>query len=213
MTQEGAISRWAPADISPDTDPDSRFWRDTPFVTMNLDNYGREVPSHRTRVLSRWTEQNLYFLFVCPYLRLHLKPDPKADVETNELWNWDVVEIFIGADFENIRRYREFEVSPQGEWVDLDIDRDRPHPEDGWVWNSGCTAAARIEAVHKTWYGFLRIPYASIDSRPAAAGNKLRANFFRCEGQDPGRAYLTWQPTMSASFHVPEKFGLLSLTL
>lgn len=211
MKQREATSRWAPSDIQPDTDPQSPFWRDAPAITMDRDTYGREVPAHRTKVLSRWTKQNLYFLFVCPYLRLHLKPNPQTRTETNQLWNWDVAEIFIGADFQNIRRYREFEVSPQGEWVDLDIDRDSPHPEEGWVWNSGCTAAARIDATHKTWYGFLKIPYASIDTRPAVAGNKLRANFYRCEGQDPGRIYLNWQPTMSTSFHVPEKFGTLVL--
>lgn len=211
MTQEEAISRWAAADISPDTYAQSSFWRDAPAITMDRDTYGKEVPKYRSTVLSRWTKQNLYFLFVCPYVRLYLKPDPRTDIETNQLWNWDVAEVFIGADFKNIRRYREFEVSPQGEWVDLDIDRDSPHPEEGWLWNSGCTAAARIDRAHKTWYGFLKIPYASIDSRPAAAGNKLRANFYRCEGQDPGRVYLNWQPTMSASFHEPERFGVLIL--
>ena len=45
----------------------------------------------------------------------------RGDIETNELWNWDVAEVFIGSDFKNIRRYKEFEVSPQAEWVDLDI--------------------------------------------------------------------------------------------
>jgi hypothetical protein len=211
MTQTDAKSRWSPADTSVDTDPHSPFWRDTPAIVMDRDTYGKQIPTHRTTVLSRWTEQNLYFLFVCPYVELYLKPDPKTDIETNELWNWDVVEVFIGADFQKIRRYREFEVSPQSEWVDLDIDRDRPRPEDGWVWNSGCTAAAHIDPAGKTWFAFLRIPYASIDARPAGAGNRLRANFYRCEGKDPGRIYLTWQPTMSASFHVPEKFGELTL--
>ena len=50
----------------------------------------------------------------------------RGDIETNELWNWDVAEVFIGSDFKNIRRYREFEVSPQAEWVDLDLNLDAP---------------------------------------------------------------------------------------
>ncbi len=53
--------------------------------------------------------------------------------------------VFIGSDFKNIRRYKELEVPPQGEWVDFDIDLDRQHPEGGWVWNSGCHVAARID--------------------------------------------------------------------
>ena len=50
----------------------------------------------------------------------------RGDIETNELWNWDVAEVFIGSDFKNIRRYKEFEVSPQAEWVDLDVNLDAP---------------------------------------------------------------------------------------
>ena len=75
--------------------------------------------SFRATVRTRWTEKNIYFLFVSPYDELHLKPNPTTQKETNELWNWDVAEVFIGSDFNDIQRYKEFEVSPQGEWVDL----------------------------------------------------------------------------------------------
>ena len=74
---------------------------------------------------------NLYFLFICPYDELYLKPAPTTRQETNELWNWDVAEVFISANFRDIKLYKEFEVSPQGEWVDLDIDLHKPHHEDG----------------------------------------------------------------------------------
>ena len=119
------------------------------------------VPGHRTEIRSRWSSGNLYFLFICPYEQLNLKPDPKTDTETNELWKWDVAEVFIGSDFQHIRRYKEFEISPQGEWIDLDIDLNSPRHEDGWVWNSGFQAAARIDRANKTWYAFMRIPYAA----------------------------------------------------
>jgi hypothetical protein len=33
-----------------------------------------------------------------------------------------VAEVFIGADFTDIRHDKEFEISPQGEWVDFEID-------------------------------------------------------------------------------------------
>ena len=93
-----------------------------------------------------------------------------------------MAEVFIGSDFKNIRRYKEFEISPQGEWIDLDIDLDAPRHEDGWVWNSGFQASARIDPAAKTWYAFMRIPYAAVDTRAAAAGNTLRVNFFRSQG-------------------------------
>ena len=128
------------------------------------DFYGHPIPGHRTEILLQWTPENLYLLFVCPYEQLHLKPNPNLAAETYELWNWDVAEVFIGADFQNIRRYKEFEVSPQGEWVDLDVNLDNPPHEVGWVWQSGCEVAARIDASQKIWYGFMRIPWLSIDS-------------------------------------------------
>jgi hypothetical protein len=198
-------------DTSGDTDPGSDFWRGVQPVFAERDTAGKLVPGHRTEIRSRWTSGNLFFLFICPYRQLNLKPDPKTQTETNELWNWDVAEVFIGSDFKNIRRYKEFEISPQGEWVDLDIDLDAPHHEDGWKWNSGFQAAARIDPVAKIWYGFMRIPYAAIDPRPAAAGNTLRINLFRCQGTSPNRNLINWQTTHRASFHVPEAFGTLKL--
>ena len=45
-------------------------------------------------------KENLYLLYVCPYEELYLKPSPVTKVETNELWNWDVAELFIGSRFQ-----------------------------------------------------------------------------------------------------------------
>ena len=56
------------------------------------------MPGHRTEIRSRWTGRNLYFLFTCPYEQLNLKPEPKTETETNQLWKWDVAEVFIGSD-------------------------------------------------------------------------------------------------------------------
>ena len=204
-------SKHAERDIGPDLDVNSGFWRDAPRVLFNHDSFGNAVPNHGTEVRSRWTSGNLYFLFICPFEELHLKPNPKRIEETNQLWNWDVAEAFIGSDFQNIRRYKEFEISPQSEWVDLDINLDSPHPQDGWLWNSGLSAEARIDPHAKIWYAFMRIPYSSVDTKPARAGSVLRLNLFRAQGSEPGRKQLSWQPTHKASFHVPEAFGSLKL--
>jgi len=204
-------STWAESDPSLDTNPTSSFWSGSKPIYMEADNYGKALPKYRTEIRTRWTKQNLYILFVCPYEELNLKPNPDTSAETNELWNWDVAEAFIGADFKNIRRYREFELSPQGEWVDLDIDLNQPHHEDGWKWNSGLEVSARIDKAAHVWYGAMRIPYSAIDARPAEAGNTLRINLFRCQGPSSTRKYIAWQATMRDSFHVPERFGTLKL--
>ncbi len=204
-------STWAASDPRLDTNPASSFWSGSEAVYVESDTWGKAQPKYRTEIRSRWTKQNLYILFICPYEELNLKPNPSTSAETNELWNWDVAEAFIGADFQNIRRYKEFELSPQGEWVDLDIDLSQPHHEDGWKWNSGLEVSARIDKAAHVWYGAMRIPYGAIDTRPAAAGNTLRINLFRCQGPSSTRKYLAWKAPMSDSFHVPEKFGILKL--
>jgi hypothetical protein len=204
-------SLWSAADITLNTDPQASFWRAAQSVSMDADTRGNPVPGYRSQIRSRWSERNLYLLFVCPYEQLNLKPDPKITTETNELWNWDVAEAFIGGDFNDIRHYKEFELSPQGEWVDLDIDLHNPHHKSGWTWNSGFEVSARIDREHRVWYGAMKIPYSAIDPRPAAAGNLLRANFFRSQGPGPNRHQVTWQAPMADTFHVPERFGLLKL--
>jgi Carbohydrate family 9 binding domain-like len=205
------LSVRAEADAALDTNPNSSFWKDARPVVAELNNYGKQVPGHATEVRSRWTAGNLYFLFICPYQELYLKPHPVTSSETNELWNWDVAEVFIGADFKNIKRYREFEISPQAEWVDLDIDRSKPHPEDGWVWNSGFQISARIDRATNIWYGAMRIPWTAIDAQPPKAGAEFRLNLYRSQGPPKNHKAIAWQPTMDANFHVPERFGLLKL--
>lgn len=204
-------SKRAATDVAPNTDANSDFWRSAPAIFADRDSFGKIVPGHRTEIRSRWTPNNLYFLFICPYEHLNLKPGPRTDTETNELWEWDVAEAFIGSDFQNIRRYKEFEVSPQGEWVDLDIDLTKPHHEGGWTWNSGFTVAARIDANQKIWYACMKIPYNAIDTRPAQPGNTLRLNLYRSQGPKMQHAAIAWQPTHKPSFHVPEAFGTLEL--
>ena len=201
----------ADADVVLDTNPASSFWQAGPAVYGERDTYGNPLPRYRTEVRSRWTRDNIYFLFICPYDALYLKPDPHPSTETFQLWDWDVAEVFIGSDFQNIRRYKEFEVSPQGEWIDLDIDLTKPQHEDGWKWNSGFQVATRIDRAAKIWYAAMRIPFAAIDPRAPAAGNSFRINFFRTHGPPSQRKYIVWQPTMSESFHVPEHFVILKL--
>jgi hypothetical protein len=192
-------------------DPSAPFWQAARSVHMDKNPFGEVVPGYRTEVRTRWTKQNLYFLFVCPYEQLHLKPEPKTRTETNQLWNWDVAEVFIGSNFADIQRYKEFEVSPQGEWIDLDIDLHNPRHEDGWTWNSGFEVLAKIDPHKRIWYAAMRIPFPAIDERFPVPGNTLRVNLFRSQGPPEHVHAITWQPPMRRTFHVPERFGLLKL--
>jgi hypothetical protein len=211
-------SRYSSREFPLTADPGTARWKKARPVIAENDRYGKPVTGHRTEIRSRWTKDNLYLLYVCHFGTLFLKPSPSATTETNKLWDWDVAEVFIGTDFENIDRYRELQVSPQGEWVDLDIDRRNPKPDGGLGWNSGFKVKARIDREKKIWFGEMRIPIRSLyaqpekDAPPAKAGVEMRINCFRIQG-GPGEAriYVAWQPPNKPSYHTPEAFGRLVL--
>jgi cellulose/xylan binding protein with CBM9 domain len=190
--------------------PESPFWKKAPKVQWTTDINGTSADANLTEVRSRWTNKNLYLLFICHYQSLYLKPDPNSDLETNHLWQWDVAEAFIGDDFQNIKQYKEFEVSPQAEWVDLDIDLQspKPYPE---AWNSEFKVTSRIDKGRRVWFAEMCIPFASFDRNRPSRHQELRINLFRCEGALPNRKLLAWQPTRSKTFHKPEYFGVLRL--
>jgi hypothetical protein len=203
-------SPFSPAELELDADPTTAPWREAPRVVANRNKSGEPIPGPPTEIRSRWTKQNLYLLYTCPYDELNLKPDPTAAVETPRLWNWDVAEAFIGSDYEHIGRYKEFQVSPQSEWVDLDIDRANPKTQAGMKWNSGYAVKGRIDAGAKVWYGMMRIPFSAIDTRPPEPGRELRIGLFRIAGVTT-KTHYSWQPTNGVTFHVPEAFGVLRL--
>jgi hypothetical protein len=206
------LSIAAPRDSGLTADPDSPFWKSVRGTLSNQDSMGNLVTKNVMTIRSRWTRANLYLLFTCGFESLYLKRDPQIDAETNGLWKWDVAEAFIGDDFENINRYKEFEVSPQGEWVDLDIDRGKAGgTPDGWRWNSGFKVKARIDDSKKVWFAEMCIPFDSISRKRAEPGLRLRINFFRTQGEAPNRTLLAWQPTHASTFHVPAVFGIIQL--
>ena len=197
-----------PIDLTPD--PHAEAWAKAPRVVASRDRLGEPVAGPPTEIRSRWTNEYLYLLFICPYTELNLNPTPPASGETQRLWHWDVAEAFIGSDFENIGRYKEFQVSPRGEWADLDIDRSNTGQE-GIRWNAGFSASGRIDADKSVWYAVMRIPFRAIDTRLPRAGLELRLGLFRIAGSAEPRTRWVWQPTGQSTFHVPEAFGLLRL--
>jgi hypothetical protein len=200
-----------PRDFDLVLEPNAVEWRSIPGVFLSKDYLGKTIPGRPTEVRSRWTNRNLYLFYICPFDELNLKPNPDPANETNQLWNWDVAEAFLGSDYEHIGHYKEFEVSPQGEWVDLDINRDDSRAQQGIRWNSGFVVKARIEHQAKVWYAAMRIPWSSIDAREPKAGLELRAGLYRCAGKEPNRRYYAWRPTGVTTFHAPKAFGTLRL--
>ena len=206
------LSKHVSKDFSLTADPSAKVWQDAAPVYAEQGYKGEPEPEYRTAIRSRWSEGNLYLLYVSPYKTLYLKPNPTTTEETNKLWDWDVVEAFIGTDFEHIRRYKEFEVSPQGEWVDLDIDL-RPFAS-RWAESSGIPALSprrasmrtRRSGIAKCGFRWTRSTRGrrSQEMRCASICTALRAALriaFTSPGSRPDRP----------SYHTPEAFGRLKL--
>ncbi len=171
-----------------------------------------DYPEIRSEVRAFWTDTGLYLLFRCPYKEINLFLPAANDKPRLKLWDRDVVEMFLGDDWQNIRHYREFEIAPTGDWIDLAIDLD--HNSYDHSWRSGWQTAARIDRAAKVWYAAARIPLAAVSAARVVPGTRWRMNLYRIEGLGPDsqRRFLCWQPTCKLNHdpnHVPENFGTL----
>jgi hypothetical protein len=195
------------------TDPQAPVWKGAASIRITKDcSRTLEYPDLETEVRGFWTDSYLNLLFVCPYRTLNLFRPAQNDRPRRGLWDRDVVEMFFGDDWSNIRHYREFEIAPTGDWIDLAIDLDRRRFDAEW--RSGWKTAARIDERAKVWYAACQIPLRSITAKKIEPGTRWRANLYRIDGEGPDaqRRFMCWQPTCVVDRdpnHVPEHFGTL----
>jgi hypothetical protein len=197
-------------------DPQAAVWKSAGVQFMSKD-CSRQIdyPEIRTVMRAVWTDSDLYLLFQCPYKDLNLFLPADNSKKHVGLWDRDVVEMFLGDDWTNIRHYREFEIAPTGDWIDLAIDLD--HESYDHSWRSGWETKARIDKERKIWYAAARIPLSAVSAKAVENGTRWRMNLYRIEGlgADPQRHFLCWQPTCVQNRdpnHVPEHFGSLTFT-
>lgn len=187
---------------------ESRTWRFAKGVKTETYWNGTLVPVDR-RVSARllWSAKYLYVRFEANQNEPLIVSD-RADVKikTHGLWDRDVCEIFVAPYTTEQQKYFEFEIAPNGEWIDLGIDLTSGTRVTDWDFRSGMESAARIEKDRVIMA--IKIPWSAFGKTPKG-GDVWRGNLFRCVGRDPDRGYLAWQPTMTPepNFHVPEKFG------
>ncbi|HCF94089.1 MAG TPA: hypothetical protein DEW46_03430 [Verrucomicrobia bacterium] len=166
---------------------------------------GIERSELATTVRALWSDQFLYLIFRGPYTELttYTPADPK--VERDLLWERDVVEAFIDSEPASSKTYREFELAPNGEWVDLAIDLE--HQAFDRSWDSGFITDVTITESPKVWTARMRIPWSAFPSGRPEPGARWSANFYRCDYAN--RAFLAWNPTGVGSFHHPPAFAPL----
>jgi len=184
--------------------------RPTPLGQLQYLWNGQKTPANlKTEFWAGWTAAYFYARFECSYQDLNLTAIPQTSQKTMGLWDLDVVEVFIAP--ADINHYFEVEVSPLQEWLDVELHVKGNKREANWDWHSKVQASCTIDDANhsRTWRAAFRIPNATLFGSELKQGSECFGNFYRCDGSEPDRRYLTWQPTMTAepNFHVPEKFG------
>ena len=181
-------------------------WQKARPIVFCSDWQGKNPDEQReTRVRVLWSSQTLCLRFECRYRQLHVFEESNPDGRHDYLWERDVAEAFLQPDPARERYYREFEVSPNGMWIDLDI-----FPGGRGDLKSGMRRSVVLDPVAKTWSAELAIPLRAL-TNSFDPGVVWRANFYRVEGKQETRAYLAWRPTLTRqpNFHIPAAFGYL----
>jgi len=162
-------------------------------------------PERKTSVWALWSPHTLYLRFECFYKELFLFSDSEPNGRRDHLWDRDVAEVFIQPDPSRECYYKEFEVAPNGMWVDLNI-----FPGGLSDLKSGLTRSVVVDEISQYWTAELALPMRCLTENfdPRSV---WRVNFFRIEGSQEPRHYLAWQPTHASkpNFHVPSAFGHL----
>jgi alpha-galactosidase len=213
MSQKYAMSNeWTAVAVRmpepPDADgfPNPSSWELAAALRFNADWQGQNAdPERETEVRLLWTPEALFVRFHAKYRAITVFSDAAPSGRRDQLWDRDVAEIFLQPDPSQLRRYKEFEVSPNGFWIDLDIAPGEKHDL-----KSGLQRRVILDEAAKTWVAEITLPVKCLVERftPAAT---WRVNFYRVEGSAEPRFYSAWRPTRTPTpnFHVPEAFGEL----
>jgi len=186
--------------------PTSSCWKLSTALRFSADWREENAdPERETEVRLLWTPEWFYLRFLARFRVITVFSDAEPNGRRDHLWDRDVAEVFLQPDATHLRCYKEFEVSPNGFWIDLDIAPGEKHEL-----KSGLRRRVILNEAAKTWVAELGLPMKCLVDRfdPAAT---WKVNFYRVEGAAEPRFYSAWQPTRTPApnFHVPEAFGEL----
>jgi len=189
---------------NPEGLPGLSAWEAAQPVTFCSDWHGKHPDAHReTQVRLLWSHEFLFIRFLCRYRDLYVYEGSIG--RRDELWLRDVAEVFIRPPGNDFRHYLEFEISPKGDWLDLDI-----APGKKTILFCDLKSRVLVDSGAGVWSAELAIPF---DCMTAAWNPEdvWSLNLFRIEGREPRRFYSAWQPTYTPqpNFHIPEAFGEL----
>jgi hypothetical protein len=184
--------------------PDEADWDRAPEVRFSADWRGEAPdPERETRVRMLWSKDDVHIRFHCRYRNLYIYEGPPC--RRDGLWLRDVAEVFIQTAADPPRSYREFEIGPGGDWLDLAI---APGEKRHLEWDLRTRVQVRPDSGF--WSAEMALPLRCLDTA-FDPENAWKINFFRIEGREPDRFYSAWRPTFTPrpNFHVAERFGTL----
>jgi alpha-galactosidase len=205
--EAGATAFPCAAPLGAEGFPPLSAWQAVPALSFDWDWQGRNVdPERETKIRLLWTPQTLFLRFEAHYRELSVFPDADPSGRRDQLWDRDVVEVFLQPDDSDPWVYKEIEIAPNGMWLDLDVKRRVIRDL-----HSGLQSRVAIDHRARVWSAEIAIPMKALVANFDSA-KSWRVNFFRVEGAAEPRFYSAWRPTHSPepNFHVPEAFGHLS---
>jgi hypothetical protein len=193
-------------DFAPDGRLDEPEWSLATPTRLEYQSHNSEPrPELSTPVRLLWSDDYLYLAFESPYRELS-QWLPASQEERLGLWDYDVVEAFIGSEPEQINRYTEFEWAPTGETLDLKLDL----PAKDFAWTAGGDSAVTIDEAAKVWRVEARLPLTALADKVPRVGTRWKINLYRHDTAD--EAFLAASPTLQGTFHTPTRFGWLEFT-
>ena len=123
----------------------------------------------------------MYLAYWCKYRSLNIYAGEDSAKERWELWNRDVVEAFINPQPERFLHYYEFEIAPNNQWWDLEIDLTKKEMGNEPLGKS-LKHVTKFDAEHKVWVVEMRIPVKSMNVSAIHPGDEWRLNLYRCDG-------------------------------
>jgi hypothetical protein len=206
-------STFLAADFTPDGNLSKKVWKDARHVTIDRDRFGEpRYPDSEVQAASLWTPHYMYLSYQCRYRSLNTYPGDSIK-EHPGICERDVVEAFIDPQPEGFIHYYEYEIAPNNQWWDLEINLTKTPTYNG-DWDSHFEHVAKVDAEHKIWVVEMRIPVASMKVNAIHPGDEWRLNLYRCDGpgDDSQRRFMSWStlpPGHNGSFHQPACFGII----
>lgn len=194
-------------------DGSSENWKAAEWTSLKV--RGKSDNVYETKVKVLYSATGIYFLFSCGDRKLvsSMKED------NMDLWNEDVVEVFLWPD-EAYTIYFEYELSPLNYelpimvpnfggkflgWLPWHYEGERKIVHQTTVVGGNKESGAEVTG----WMAEFYIPYkllTPLNNVPPLSGTRWRANMYRID-YDNGEEAFAWQ-AVSGTFHEFKKFGV-----